>query len=87
MTSTAAAILVLFDSTALSTDVIAFTFEIIRMTAGTGWRVSVLIRIIVIIDTAAYQSCVTASTARIASVVARVVTIAMSEDAWCPAVS
>ena len=41
MTSSAAAaaILVLFDSTILSTIVIAFAFEITRMTAGAEWRV------------------------------------------------
>jgi len=83
----AAAILVLFDSTASSANVIPFTSEITRMTAGTEWRVSFLIRIIVSIDTATYRSSVTASTAWIASVIAWVVTAAvMAEVAWCPAV-
>lgn len=39
MTSAAGAILVLFDSTGLSANVIAFRLEITRMTAGTKWRV------------------------------------------------
>ncbi len=81
-----AAILVLFNSTAFSANVIAFTFEVTCMTAGTEWRVSFLIRIIVSIDTATYRSFVTASTAWIASVIARVVIRAMPEDVWCPAV-
>jgi len=87
MTSTGTAILVLFDGAISSAIVITFTFEITRMTAGTEWRVSFLIRIIVPIDTATYRSFVTASTAWITTVIAWVVTIAvMAEVAWCPAV-
>jgi hypothetical protein len=40
MTSARTAILVLFNGTVSSANVIAFTFEITRMTAGTEWRVS-----------------------------------------------
>ena len=39
MTSASTAILVLFDGAIFSTIVIAFAFEITRMTAGTEWRV------------------------------------------------
>jgi hypothetical protein len=85
--ATAAAILVLFNRAASSADVIAFTLEITRMTTGTEWRVSKLIWIIITIDTATYWSFVTASTAWVASVIARVVAIAvMAEDVWCPSV-
>ncbi len=87
MASASAAILVLLDSTVFTTIMIAFTFEITCMTAGTEWRVSRFIRIIVTTQTGTYRSSVTASTARIASVIARVVTIAvMAEAGWCPAV-
>ena len=89
MTSSAAtaAILVLFDSTTPAANMITFAFEVIRMTAGTEWRVLKLIRIIVPINTTAYRSFVTASTTRIPSVVARVVPLrAMAEDVRCPAV-
>ena len=40
MASASAAILVLFDGAISSANVIAFAFEITRMTAGTEWRVS-----------------------------------------------
>ena len=85
--ATAAAILVLFNRTASSAIVITFTLEVTCVTAGTEWRVSLLTRIIVTIDTATYRSFVTASTTWISTVIARVVTIAvMSEDIRGPAV-
>lgn len=85
--ATTAAILVLFDGTTPAANVIAFTAEITRMTAGTEWRVLKLIGIIVPINTTAYRSFVTASTTRIPSVVARVVPLrAMAKDVRCPAV-
>jgi hypothetical protein len=84
--ATAAAVLVLFDGTTPAANVIAFTAEITRMTAGTEWRVSKLIWIIITIDTTAYRSFVTASTAWIASVVAWIVPRAMPEVGRRPAV-
>ncbi len=83
MTSTGSTVLVLFDSTALSSVVVTFTFKVTCMTARTEWRVSQLIRIIITIDTATYRSFVTAITAWIASVVAGVVAITvMAEAGW-----
>ena len=40
VTATLAAVLVLLDGTTPAANVIAFTLEITRMTAGTEWRVS-----------------------------------------------
>jgi len=86
VTATLAAVLVLLDGTTPAANVIAFTLEITRMTAGTEWRVSFLIRIIVTIDTATYRSFVTARTTRIPSVVARVVLRGMPKVGRRPAV-
>ncbi len=83
MTSTAAAIPVLFDSTATSTNVITFAFEIIRMTGSAVgcvlWPV--------IHKRNDYAIAVTATTTWGSSVVARVFSSrVVAEDAWCPAV-
>ena len=87
MASASSAILVLFNSAISTAIVIAFTFEITRMTAGTEWRVPFLIWIIVIIDTATYRSSVTVNAGKSPSVVSRVVTLsAMTKVGWCPAV-
>ena len=85
MTSTASAILVLFDSAAFSADVITFTFEITRMTGSAIDCISLrgcILRMRIrkrIVNGAA----MTASTSWIYSVVAWVAPLSgMAEDAW-----
>ena len=79
----AAAIFVLFDSTAFSAIVITFTFEITLMTGGTEGRVSGR----GVGKRKAYARAMAAATPWVPSMVAGVVASrVMTEDAWCPAV-
>ena len=84
VTFATAAILVLFDSAAISTNVIVLTFKIIRM-AGSAVR-----RILgpVIHKRTDYAIAVAAATPRVNSVVARVGRVGrgMAESGRCPAV-
>lgn len=83
MAAAAAAVLVLFNSTAFSTNMIAFTFEIIRMTGGTIGR----ILWIGIRNRSGHSITMTGTTPRFPSVVAGVVPLRiMGEDVRCPAI-
>ena len=85
----AAAILVLFDCTAVTANVIAFTFEIIRM-AGSAIDCISLRRCILrmrIRERIVHGVAVAPVTPRVPSVVTRVTPLrAMTEDIWRPAV-
>ena len=88
MAATTSAVFVLLDGAIFSANVFILRIEVIGMAAGTGWCVSFLIRVIVRIDTGSYRSFVTASTARIPSMVAWIVTLsAVLEVGWRPAIS
>ena len=83
MTSTLSAILVLFDCAISATNVIAFTFEIIRMTGGAERCVLVESPVKSIFNGIA----VAATTRQYPSVVTRIIPIRiMSEGGWRPAV-
>ena len=83
MASASAAILVLFDSTAFSANVIVFSVEIICMTGSAVRRILGP----TIHKRTDYAIAVAAATPRVPSVVARVFpSRAMFEDAWRPAV-
>ena len=83
MASTLAAILVLFDRTISATYVIAFTFEIIRMTGGAEWCILVEAPV----KSTFTGIAVAAATRQRPSVVTRIIPIRiMSEGGWRPAV-
>ena len=89
MAATAGTVLVLFNSAIFTTDVIAFSSEIIRMTGRTIDCISSrwCIARVGIWQRTAYRGPMTAITARVASVVARVAAIwIMAEAGWCPAI-
>lgn len=86
----AAAILVLFYSTAFTANVISFTFEVTFMAGSTIDCIS-LRRCILrmrIRKRIVHGVAVAPVTPRVPSVVARVAPLrAMTEDVWCPAIS
>ena len=89
MAATASTVLVLFDGTVFTTDVITFSFEIIRMTGGTIDCISSrwCIARVRIWQRTAYRGPMTAITARVASMIARVAAIwIMAEAGRCPAI-
>ena len=86
MAAAASTVLVLLDGAIFSADVITLTPEVFSMTAGTEWRVLQLIRIIATVDTGTYRSFVTASTARIPSMVSWVVFRCVLEVGRRPAI-
>lgn len=86
MTAALAAVLVLLNRAATTADMLTFPFKVAGMTAGAIWRVRYFIGIVVTVDACTDRSFVTAGTARVTSVIARVVTTAgMREVGRCPA--
>ena len=89
MTSTASAILVLFDSTAFAANVFTFGLEITCMTGSAIDCISLRgsIRRTGVWEVSVYGCTMTASAARIASVISGVAPIwTMAEVGWCPAI-
>ena len=87
VTTTAGTVLVLFDRAVFAAPVLVFSFEVIRVTAGTERRVPQFIGIVVTIDTRAYRPSVTAITPWIPAVIARIVPLfAVTEVGRRPAV-
>ena len=89
MAAATSAILVLFDGTVFTADVITFTFEITGMTGGaidcisSRWCV-VRMRVR---QCTAYRGTMTAITARVTSMIAGIAAIwIMAEAGWCPAI-